>query len=204
LLASITPLGERGRQCRWGITVSALIVGASLGGGALGIGLGALGHALLSPIPNHGRVVDGLLAGAVIAGIALDARVMGTSVPTLKRQVAKEWLDDLRGWAYGFGFGVQLGVGFATIVTSAATYVAFAACLLSGSWLKGAIIGGVFGFVRGATNLASFRIDSPVQLVGFHRRMEHTGRQVLARTRFAEVATIMVAAIGTLPIGGLK
>src|SRR5437867_2965761 len=38
MLASITPLGERGRGRRWGITVAAHLVGAGLSGG---VGAGA-------------------------------------------------------------------------------------------------------------------------------------------------------------------
>ena len=54
-------------------------------------------------------------------------------VPGPRRQVNERWLDEYRGWVYGLGFGAQLGLGVTTIVTSAATYVALFAALLSGT-----------------------------------------------------------------------
>jgi len=46
MLASITPLGERGRQATWGITVSAFLLGSTAAGMALGSGSGSgrVGH----------------------------------------------------------------------------------------------------------------------------------------------------------------
>ena len=50
MLASITPLGERGRQSTWGITVGAFLL-AALGAGALaGAALGTVGSVALSAI----------------------------------------------------------------------------------------------------------------------------------------------------------
>ncbi|MCY4424765.1 MAG: hypothetical protein OXC06_17015, partial [Acidimicrobiaceae bacterium] len=70
MLTSISPLGERARGNRWWLTVSWLAVGATLGGSAVGAGLGALGQALA------GRPGDGvrlaLLAGACAVAAAWD------------------------------------------------------------------------------------------------------------------------------------
>ena len=46
MLGSITPLGERGRGSRWGVTVAAYLVGSAAGGAALGASLGTLGEPL--------------------------------------------------------------------------------------------------------------------------------------------------------------
>ena len=45
MLASITPLGERGRGRHWGATVAAYLAGSVVGGGALGGLLGLAGAA---------------------------------------------------------------------------------------------------------------------------------------------------------------
>ena len=45
MLASITPLGERGRQSTWAVTVTAFALGASAAGAGAGAALGALGTA---------------------------------------------------------------------------------------------------------------------------------------------------------------
>src|SRR5947208_3473637 len=47
MLTSITPLGERGRGFRWGITLSFMLLGSTLGGAAAGLLLGLLGDATI-------------------------------------------------------------------------------------------------------------------------------------------------------------
>ncbi len=46
MLASITPLGERGRGQRWWLTVTAHVVGSVLGGAAIGAAMGLIGMAI--------------------------------------------------------------------------------------------------------------------------------------------------------------
>jgi hypothetical protein len=58
------------------------------------------------------------VAGALVA-LALD--LSPRPVPGPRRQVDDRWRDQYRGWVYGLGYGVQLGVGVTTIVSSAAT-----------------------------------------------------------------------------------
>src|SRR4051812_30627254 len=126
MLSSITPLGERGRHNRFRVTATAFVVGAIAGGTTLGALCGWLG----SWLPGRSTEVDLLLVALLaVAGALADAR----GVATIKRQVNEDWLHRYRGWVYGLGFGVQLGFGVLTIVTSAATYVAFVLALLTGS-----------------------------------------------------------------------
>src|SRR5205085_1928502 len=63
MLASITPLGERGRRSTWSVTVTAFAAGATGAGAAAGAGGGAAGGPLLPP----GRGREGA-RGAVIVG----------------------------------------------------------------------------------------------------------------------------------------
>src|SRR5579875_2758809 len=100
MLASITPLGERGRGSTWGITVSAFALGAGLGGMAAGAGAGALGAVALLGGGAHVRLT--VLAGALFAAGLLDARA--ATAPGPRRQVNERWLDEFRGWVYGLGF----------------------------------------------------------------------------------------------------
>jgi hypothetical protein len=91
-------------------------------------------------------------AGASVVGLALDTHWLpGLRLPTLTRQVNDAWLYSLKPWAYGLGFGVQLGAGVTTVVTSSAIYLAFLGSFLTASPWKGALIGGAFGMARGAT-----------------------------------------------------
>src|SRR4051812_3346416 len=115
MLASITPLGERGRHNRWAITVSAFLLGALGAGGLLGATLGLAGSVLVSGIGIEPRLA--VLTTALLAAAALDAGL--PAAPGPRRQVDERWLDRYRGWVYGVGYGTQLGAGLATAITSA-------------------------------------------------------------------------------------
>jgi hypothetical protein len=164
MLASITPLGERGRQATWGVTVTFFLLGATAAGAAAGALAGALGGLVLPALGSRGRFAA--LAVAVLAAIVLDAGA--ARVPGPRRQVDERWLDEYRGWVYGVGFGAQLGLGFTTIVASAATYVALIAAALTGEVAGGALVFGCFGAVRGLSLLATARVRRPEQLVALH------------------------------------
>src|ERR671934_1451200 len=114
MLTSITPLGERGRGNRWGITTFALIVGCVAAGAGAGALVGGLGALALGGVGLDARLV--LVAAGLVVGLALDLGGGGTRLPTVRRQVNEDWLHAYPGWGYGGGFGVQLGAGAGTIV----------------------------------------------------------------------------------------
>ena len=90
MLASITPLGERGRGSRWAVTVSAFAVGAAGAGLVLGAGLGELGALV---VPDR---VGAAARLAVLAVVLLGALVLDTvppAVPGPRRQVDPRWLE---------------------------------------------------------------------------------------------------------------
>lgn len=153
---------------RWWLTATAHTVASAAGGMAIGVVLGAAGHALAA-VPASTRLV--LLGIATGSAATLDAGAFGRRVPTWHRQVDERWLVTYRGWVYGAGFGAQLGVGVATIVTSAATYAAFAAAVLSASWQTGLLIGAVFGGTRGVPLLLMARVRSADRLHAVTRRI---------------------------------
>src|SRR5438270_863139 len=101
MLASITPLGERGRRSTWGVTVTAFALGATAAGAAAGLLAGTLGTVLT--VGPHARLAAVL--GALAVALALDALA---AVPGPRRQVNERWLDEYRGWVYGLGYGAQL------------------------------------------------------------------------------------------------
>lgn len=171
MLSSITPLGERGRRARWGVTVAWYVAASVLGGAVLGGLLGLLGGLVpgLPLSPRAGLVALG--AGGVL-GVALDLRVGGVRLPSLRRQVNEDWLHLYRNWVYGFGFGVQLGFGIVTIVTTAAVYVTLLAALLTASWAAGLVVGATFGLVRALPLLAMADVTSAARLHGAHQQLQ--------------------------------
>jgi hypothetical protein len=195
MLASITPLGERGRRSTWEVTITAFALGATAAGAAVGAGLGLLGAAVgLGGSPMHTRVA--VVAGALVVAIALDT--VPRALPGPRRQVDERWLDRYRGWVYGLGYGAQLGLGVVTVVSSAATYVAFLAAFLSARPGSGAVILGCFGAVRGLTPLAAAHVRNQRQLLGLHREL---GRRRSAARWWAVGVQVAILAAAVAEVG---
>lgn len=197
MLASIVPLGERARNQSWGITVAAYVVGSFMAGSVLGAVFGFAGSAAF----GFGRLGQRpLLATAAVVcalGAGLDLRIGGLSLPTVRRQVNEDWLHRYRGWVCGLGFGVQLGLGVVTIVTTATVYLVFVLGFLSASWQAGAMLGAAFGLVRALPLLAMARVATPAQLRDKHRRMQHWSSSAARAAVGVQcaVATIGIAAL---------
>jgi hypothetical protein len=188
MLGSITPLGERSRGRRWGITVTAFALAAGAAGAALGAALGAAGGLVAISAPAR----TGLLGVAVAAAIVADL-VPGLRAPGPRRQVNEAWLHRYRGWAYGAGFGIQLGLGVTTIVSTAAVYATGAAAFLAGSAAAGAVVGSAFGLARAATLLAAGGVDEPRALATLDRRLEAWERPARVAALAAEAALVTLA-----------
>ena len=204
MLASITPLGERGRQSRWGLTVTSFVIGATLAGAGLGALIGALGGVVLGGDASGARgsagsldprVRLGLLAAALVLAVVLDLR---RAVPGPRRQVNERWLDEFRGWVYGVGFGAQLGLGVTTVVSSAAMYVAFLAAFLTGSAAGGALVLGCFGAVRGLTPLVGARVRRPDQLISMLGHLERLRSSATWASPALLSCAFVAAGIGSL------
>jgi sulfite exporter TauE/SafE len=191
MLASITPLGERGRNQRWWITMTAFVTGSIAGGAVVGGLLGGMGGAVLGSAPAEPRLLAlGLL---LIAGLALDLRRGSRRLPSTRRQVNEDWLFRYRGWVYGVAFGFQLGVGVVTVVTTSAVYLTLVAALLTGSAAAGALVGGAFGLIRALPVLLTARVRRPGELIEFHRRLRAWDRPALRLALAAEAALAAVA-----------
>jgi hypothetical protein len=140
MLASISPLVERTPGRLWWRIVASYVIASVVGGAALGAVLGTIGRL------HH--LGDSVLV--ITAGLALLAAIadLAGRVPSQRRQVDENWLRTYRDWVIGGGFGVQLGFGAVTIVTSASTYLTWWFELASGSTLWGTVIGASFGLAR--------------------------------------------------------
>jgi hypothetical protein len=190
MLASITPLGERGRHSHYAVTMSAFLLGAVAAGALTGMALGALGGLLVHDLGAGVRLA--VLAAGLLVALGLDAGPW--RVPGPRRQVDERWLDRYRGWVYGLGYGTQLGAGLATVITSAATYAAIAAALLTAEPGRGALILGIYGAIRGLTPLAAAGVRTPERLVALHGRLGRAEPRV-ARAGLAVLAAGFVVAV---------
>ncbi len=194
MLSSITPLGERGRGQRWWLTVSAYIVGSTLGGATVGVLFGTIGMAIQAILGTP--ALYALSAAVALIGLVSDWRWDEPLLPSLHRQVNEDWLDSFRGWVYGIGFGFQLGVAVVTIIVSGAVHLMLAAAALTASPLLGAVVGAVFGLARGLPVLAMTGVDQTSALVRRHRQMQNL-YPVARRAAIAAQAGVFVAIVAT-------
>ena len=197
MLASITPLGERGRQRHWAPTAVAYTIGSVAGGATTGALAGALGVALATWLE---RPSGWILFGALVLAALFEIGAIPVTLPTIQRQVNEDWLDEYRGWVVGLGFGFQLGAAFTTIVTSASVYVAFLAAVLTGSVVGGVLIGVAFGVARALPLLAVKSVETPQALAAVHRRMDAlagTAHAVVAgAVTFLAIAALLLNSMG--------
>lgn len=197
MLSSITPLGERGRNNRWWLTTAAYAIGSVLGGASIGGLCGAVGWLAAAPFGGAGSlpaaVPLAVLAAVGVLGALADLGAGRLRVPSIQRQVNENWIGTYRGWVYGIGFGYQLGLGVATIVTSAITWVALTAAVLTGSVLGGVIVGGTFGLARAAPLLLAARVRHPGALRALHRRNQRFAPTARGLAIGAQVAVVGVA-----------
>lgn len=195
MLASISPLGERARGHRWWTTAIMYLIATALGGATMGGVAAAAGTLVLHLSPSAAAALAALLAAG-----ALIAEVSPWRYPTWHRQVNENWLSAYRAWVYAVGFGFQLGLGLTTIVTSTSTYFVAAAAFVSGSPLRGTIIGVTFGVARALPLFTMARATSADRLRSCHARFQahaHTA-DVAARSAVAAAAIALgVVAVGS-------
>jgi hypothetical protein len=193
MLSQITPLSERARNQRFGVTAAWFVVGSIAGGATLGA-VSALGAAALSAVDISS---DGALAATALLAVAcaaVDSGCLGVRPPFFRRQVNEDWLPRYRGWLYGVGFGWQVGVGFATYIMTAAVALTVVLGALTASPLAAFAIGVAFGLVRGLTVFLTARVHRPAQLQAFHRRFDAWGEPIRLAVIALELAVAVVAA----------
>lgn len=196
MLSSIHPLGERARNASWRRTVLAHVVGATFGGAIVGIAAGAVGWVVRSSVDDRTALL--ILSGAAALAAIHEFGWPARRLPSWHRQVNEDWLTTYRDWVYGAGYGVQLGLGVVTFITSSATYLFLLVAALTGSPLLGGVVGAVYGFGRGASVLSTRRITTPDRLVSFHRTMARLAtpiRTVAGSVLFGTGAAALAVAI---------
>jgi MFS family permease len=195
MLASITPLGEQGRNRRWGVTAAWYGVGSLLGGAVVGWLVGGFGSLVPSNTRPSGSVLAAMLVAVLGIAAAIELHWFPVALPSLPRQVDETWLDTYRGWVIGLGFGFQLGLGVVTIITSPAIHAMLAVAFLTGSPSAGLAIGMAFGAARAVPLLATARVTSPQRLARLHGLMEAASSPAhsAAAATFAASAVAVIA-----------
>ncbi len=202
MLSTVTPLAERSRGHRYGVTASWFIAGATLGGATLGLvaaGLALVVHAI--GLSTQTAAVVAALAAVVGGGS--DVHPFGLRLPYHRRQVDELWLGRYRPWVYAGGFGWQIGTGVATYIMTAAVYLVVVLAALSASPLAAIAVVTGFGLLRGLAVLLSVRITTPAALHAFHRRFDALGPASRQLAIAAQLAVALVAGLVAGPVVGL-
>jgi MFS family permease len=201
MLSTITPMAERSRNRRWGLTAAWFLLGALLGGATLGAGAALLAAGVGALDASIGTVLG---IGVVLAAIAvaLDLGLLGRPMPHHRRQVDEVWLDQYRSWVYGAGFGFQIGTGLMTYIMTSAVYLTVALAALTGRPAVAFGICVLFGLVRGLAIFLGLRLTDPTSLRSFHRRFEQAGPSVRYAVIGLQMAVAIVAAGATWGVVG--
>ncbi|MEX0836172.1 MAG: hypothetical protein WD010_08785, partial [Nitriliruptor sp.] len=149
--------------------------------------------------PPVGALVA-VLVVASVAAVLVDRGALRVQLPSWQRQVDERWLTSYRGWAYGAGFGFQLGAGVLTRIPSAAFHLVLLAAVATGSIAVGVLIGLCFGTVRALPLLLAGRHRDPASLNAFHQRMD-AAAPVAGRVTTTVVA-LAAAALTTAAVAG--
>ena len=191
MLSTITPMAERSRGRRWGLTAAWFILGATLGGATLGAPAVACASVVgLLDLPARAVLGTAAVLALVTAGMDLG---IGTRMPHHRRQVDELWLDQFRSWVYGIGFGFQIGTGLMTYIMTAAVYLTVMMAALTGSAVTAMALALLFGATRGAAILLGAGLTEPDRLRRFHRRFEALGPAVRLGVIGVQIAVAVVA-----------
>ncbi len=202
MLATITPLAERGRGHRYRTTATWFVLGSVLGGASLGVVMALLAFAV-GALGASGTELASLAIAAGAITVAADARIGGFHLPVHYRQVNERWLDQFRPWVYGAGFGWQIGAGLATYIKTCAVYLMIVLAALTGRPELALLVGIVFGLVRGLAVFLGRRITNTSALADFHRRFMAADRYALGLLIVCEAATTLALLTVVSPwIGG--
>ena len=196
MLSTITPLAERARGRRYGLTAMWFVAGSVVGGamtGAAAAGLAAGWRGLSASVATR------LAVGAGAAGLAvlIDVGRLGPRIPHHRRQVNEQWLEQFRSWVYGAGFGLQIGTGLATYIMTAGVYLWIVLASLTASPRAALVVGVAFGLVRGLAILLTARVQSPQALMSIHERFERRREPVRRLVIAVEVAALVLCLVGS-------
>ncbi|CAN5634822.1 hypothetical protein BH10ACT3_BH10ACT3_07980 [soil metagenome] len=191
MLSTITPMAERTRGRRFGLTAFWFVLGAVAGGATLGL-IAAAGAALFGLLSLSIGVSLGIAAVLALGAAAMDLGI-GTQMPHHRRQVDEVWLDQYRSWVYGLGFGWQIGTGLATYIMTAAVYLTVALAALTANPAVAFGICVLFGLTRGLALFLGVRLTNPERLRSFHRWFDELGPTVRRAVIGVQMAVAVVA-----------
>lgn len=148
MIGTIIPMVYGAPDHKRGPSIAAAhLVGAVVGASLLGAFLGSVGLAL----QGVGLRVNGLVVVAICSLVYATHELGAVRLPTpeLHRQVPAHWRSSFSPPVAAGLYGLALGAGVVTHITTATFYVVCVAAVALGDPIVGAIVLGAFGFGRG-------------------------------------------------------
>jgi hypothetical protein len=149
--------------------------GAVLGGASAGAVIGWVGSALISP-----EVAARLTLGFAGLYAFHELGIIRMPTPERHRQVPVAWRTTLPVRVTAAVYGLMLGAGFLTHITTTTTYVMWIAAVASGEPLWSVVVGATYGAARGLPPfiLASLSKRRPASVAIYDRVIRGDGRRV--------------------------
>lgn len=150
MVGTIVPVVYREKPMRhWLAAVSLYVIGGVLGGTGLGAMLGFLGDQVLGTSRAYGPLLPLGVIGAIASLYALhELRLWHLPYPQNQKQVPSGWRYQFHPYWVALAYGIGLGTGVITYITTASVYVVLFGAFLSGDPLIGAGLLGGFGLTR--------------------------------------------------------
>ena len=203
MLSSITPMTEAGRGNRFNVTAAWFVFGGILGGLSLGL-LAALAAVGVGALGLSDAALVGLAAALAVITASIDLGIGGIELPIFKRQVNDAWLRRYRSWAYGAGFGWQIGFGVATYIMTAGVFLTIGLAVLTASPQQAVLIGLIFGLVRGSAVFIGRSAATPAALGRIHERLDAASLAARAAAAMVQVlAAAVFAGFAWHPLAGV-
>ena len=146
MVETISPVVHGGRNRTYWTAMSLHVLGATLSATLFGAGLGALGGVVGAPYGETGLYV---LAIALVY-LLREALGLPIPIPSLRKQVPAWWRTFYSRNTTALLYGLGLGVGYFTYLSSGTFVVVSVAIVMSGDAVAGALVVGCFGLARSA------------------------------------------------------
>ncbi len=161
MVTTIVPAVSVGRREDWAATAALFVVGGTLGGIATGTVLGTVGAVLCQLFPVDTETASITMS---ISAFAYAFHELGfVRLPTLpiRRQVPRELRSRLPLKVVAIIYGLQLGAGVVTQISTAMLYVLCLAIVVTANPVIGGILMGCYGITRSLlTMIFSARLHS--------------------------------------------
>jgi hypothetical protein len=150
MVTTISPAVFAGSRKRWLVAAVGFVIAAAVGGAVTGTLLAALGHWIGAPATSYGMYA---IVGVAVLGALHEFRLITLPLIPIRRQVQRGLRARWPLWTVALAYGVQLGAGVMTRVTTTAPYALWVAVGVLGNVQLGLVTMATFGITRAAVTM---------------------------------------------------